>query len=98
MNVFGKGIHIKPLHGNSKFIQFDFPNINLFTKSKVEPVYRLINSFENNVGVLNTKVFHLFDDKNHSYSHVSFLCMRGIWIRQEYGKEIATSDDLLELI
>lgn len=98
MNVFGKGEHVRPKYGNSRFIQFNFANINLFTQTKMEPVYRLLNSFEENHGVMDLKVFHLFDDKNKSYSHVSFLCMRGIWIRQERGIEVATSKDLIELI
>jgi len=98
MNVFGKGEHIRPLYGNSKFIQFSFPSINLFTVSHITPVYQLVNSFEENHGVMRVKLFHLFDDKTKAYSHVSFLCMRGIWIRQERGLEIATSTDLLEVL
>jgi hypothetical protein len=98
MNIFGEGAHIMPLTGKGKYIQFNFPDVHIFTKGAIAPVYRLLESFEENNGVLNTKVFHLFDDKNRSYSHVSFLCMRGIWIRQEYSNEIATSNNLLELI
>lgn len=98
MNVFGEGAHISALHGKNKFIQFNFPSVNLYTKNSVEPVYRLINSFEENHGVLRLKVFHLFDDKNKTWSQVAFMCTRGIWSRQERGIEIASSTDLLELI
>ena len=98
MNVFGKGVIVRPLHGNSKFIQFDFPNINLFTSSKIEPIYRLLNSFEENHGTLKLKMFHLFDDKNKSYSQFSYMCIKGIWEKQERGAVIASSKNLLELI
>lgn len=98
MNVFGEAKHVRPLYGNSKFIQFNYPDINLFIKSKVEPIYRLLNSFEETHGLLKLKVFHLFDDKNNSYSHVSFMCVRGIWIRREYTNEVSESRNLIDLI
>lgn len=98
MNVFGKGEHMRAIGGSNRFIQFDFPSINLFTKAKIQPIYRLLNSFEENNGVMRLKVFHLFDDKNKSYSHVSFMCVRGVWLRRERGIEIAHSKDLLELL
>ena len=98
MNVFGQGEHIRPLYGNSRFIQFEFPNVILFTKTSVEPVYRLLNSFEENNGLMRLKVLYLFDNKNKSYSNVSYMCKRGIWIRQDRGIETATSKNLIELI
>lgn len=98
MNVFGKGQHIQALRGNSRFIQFDFPEINLFTKVKIEPVYRLLNTFEENHGVMRLKVFHLYDDKNRSYSNISYICIRGVWIKQDRDIDLATSSNLIELI
>jgi len=98
MNVFGEGKNIRPLYGNSRWLQYTFPEVSLFTQTKMAPAYRLLNSFEENNGILATKMFHLYDDKTHSFSHVSFLCMRGIWIRQEYKNEIATSENLMEIL
>ena len=98
MNVFGKGKHVQAAYGNSKFIQFDFQNINLFTKNNIEPVYRLLNTFEENHGVMRVKFFHLFDDRNKSYSNVSFICIRGLWIKQDRDIDVVTSNNLIDII
>lgn len=98
MNVFGQGQNIQALHGNSKFIQFDFPNINLYTRSKIEPIYQLLDTFEQNNGVLRLKMFHLFDEKTKAYSHISYLCVRGIWTKQNLSDPINASENLMDLI
>lgn len=75
MNVFGDCVHMQ---SRSRFVQFSFPSVRMLNPIQLKPIYDLLNTFEKKQP-LKYKMFHLYDDEDHSCAPVSIHCQRSKW-------------------
>ena len=96
MNTFGKCIELGDKY---RFVQFTFPSIRMLTTIQLKPIHDLVKIFEDTHNQLKLKMFHLYDDVDHSYSPFSIHCLRGKWytVSSATLQEMNTADSLFGL-